>query len=58
MSINKKKIYLYGFNSEQLKIIKNKNKNALFIDENKITEKINSMSCYHCSQLENQLRLR
>ena len=40
--INKKKIYLYGFNSEQVKIIKAKNKNALFIDENIITKTINS----------------
>ena len=38
----KKKIYLYGFNSEQIKIIKNKNKNATFVIENKITKIINS----------------
>ena len=41
-AINKKKIYLYGFNTEQLKIIKAKNTNALFIAENKITKIINS----------------
>ena len=41
-TINKKKIYLYGFNSEQLKIIKARNSNALFIAENKITKIINS----------------
>ena len=40
--INKKKIYLYGFNSEQLKIIKARNRNALFVAENKITKIINS----------------
>ena len=40
--IDKKIIYLYGFDSEQLKIIKKKNKNILFISENKITNKINS----------------
>ena len=39
---NKKKIYLYGFDSKQVKIIKAKNKNALFIDENIITKTINS----------------
>ena len=41
MSINKKKIYLFGFNSEQIKIIKNRNRNTEFINENKITNKIN-----------------
>ena len=40
--IKKKKIYLYGFNSEQVKIIKAKNKNVLFIDEDVVTETINS----------------
>lgn len=40
--INKKKIYLYGFNSEQVKIIKAKNKNAIFVIENKVTKKINN----------------
>ena len=43
-AINKKKIYLYGFNSDQLKIIKARNSNALFIAENKITKIINSCS--------------
>jgi D-2-hydroxyacid dehydrogenase (NADP+) len=43
-AINKKKIYLYGFNSEQLKIIKARNSKALFIAENKITKIINSCS--------------
>ena len=38
--IKKKKIYLYGFNSEQVKIIKAKNKNVLFIDEDVVTETI------------------
>ena len=42
MSIIKKKIYLFGFNSEQLRIIKKMNKNSKFISENKITNKINS----------------
>ena len=39
---NLKVIYLYGFNSEQLKIIKDKNKRAIFIAENKITKIINT----------------
>ena len=42
MSIIKKKIYLFGFNSEQLRIIKKMNKNSKFISEHKITNKINS----------------
>ena len=42
MSIIKKKIYLFGFNSEQLRIIKKMNKNSKFISEHKITDKINS----------------
>ena len=40
-TINKKKIYLHGFNSEQIKIIRDKNKNVIYIIENKITKIIN-----------------
>ena len=42
MRNNRKTIYLYGFNNEQIKIIKKKNPKGIFIIERKISEKINN----------------
>ena len=44
------------FDSEQVKIIKAKNKNVLFIDEDVVTETINSCNAILAPK-ENQLKL-